>query len=271
MVALYRDHPASRSPYTPSSIGGPPTGSVDSHHPPHVGVPSAPVSPHIMGLRASESGSIFREAVWPPPGEASRMVDPMLVGSSQVDLTKIVDEVMGPSPTTSERELSPRLSSPPPAHSVGVATHLRGGSGGSGASGSQTSLAYAGISSSVSIPPRDPFKTPPAQPFPAYEPRYRNASSQSLSGALTPPHHTPSPSSDAAHLSPSSPSTPPRLGALYVTNGVVESPVASPRNWLDRTPKPGLGDGASTKRHSGTGSFFARVDAVDTGEVGRAV
>ncbi|OSX56100.1 hypothetical protein POSPLADRAFT_1062976 [Postia placenta MAD-698-R-SB12] len=48
-------------------------------------------SPHLMGMRTSESGSIFQEAVWPPPRSA--LVDPLLASSE--DLSHIVDDVMG--------------------------------------------------------------------------------------------------------------------------------------------------------------------------------
>ncbi|KAF9799489.1 hypothetical protein IEO21_10548 [Rhodonia placenta] len=49
-------------------------------------------SPHLMGMHTSESGSIFQEAVWPPPRSA--LVDPLLASSE--DLSHIVDDVMGP-------------------------------------------------------------------------------------------------------------------------------------------------------------------------------
>ncbi|CAA7263922.1 unnamed protein product [Cyclocybe aegerita] len=49
-------------------------------------------APGLLKSRTSESGSIFREEVWPPPG----FVDPISQNSSQVDLSRIVDDVMGP-------------------------------------------------------------------------------------------------------------------------------------------------------------------------------
>jgi hypothetical protein len=55
-----------------------------------------------MRARGSETGSMFHEGVWPPPGEGATIVDPILRSSSHVDLTGIVDSVMGPS-----REHSP--------------------------------------------------------------------------------------------------------------------------------------------------------------------
>lgn len=269
----YRDYPASvvsdaRSPLSGSAAtgrgpysvelprGG---GSAHSHQnanvPPHAGAPANPISPHIMGLRASESGSIFREAVWPPPGEASRFVDPMLSGSSQVDLTRIVNDVMGPSPTEAEIDLASRQSQSPPR--MGPALHIRGGSG-----SSQASLASI---------PQNPFTTPPPpSAYHPYEPHYRNPSSSSLpGGGSTPPYHTPSHSFDNL----GSPNTPPRIGALYVTNGMAGSPVGSPatspKNWLDRTPKISP-DGKRLSAMSVTGSFFPREEG-EGGDVGRAV
>lgn len=60
---------------------------------PHVRPYSQSLSP-ILHTRCSETGSIFRENVWPPPSE--EMVDPVLHRSSQVDLSRVVQDVMGP-------------------------------------------------------------------------------------------------------------------------------------------------------------------------------
>ena len=57
--------------------------------------PGSP-SPSLLRSRVSETGSIFREEVWPPPG----FVDPIEMTSSQVNLGTIVDDVMGPSDST---------------------------------------------------------------------------------------------------------------------------------------------------------------------------
>ena len=51
-------------------------------------------APQLLRPRGLETGSIFHEGVWPPPGERSRLEDPLLVGST-VDLTSIVDDIMG--------------------------------------------------------------------------------------------------------------------------------------------------------------------------------
>lgn len=55
-----------------------------------------PSLPTLLPPRGSETGSIFREEVWPPPSTGSRLQDPLLAASN-VDLTSIVDAVMGPS------------------------------------------------------------------------------------------------------------------------------------------------------------------------------
>ncbi|KAH8091830.1 hypothetical protein BXZ70DRAFT_471694 [Cristinia sonorae] len=220
----YRDYPATVFSGAPSPQPGSATGttSFDVHR----SATASPISPHIMGLRASESGSIFREAVWPPPGEASRFVDPMLQGSSQVNLTKIVDDVMGPSPTESE---GPKPDPP----LFGPASHIRGGSGSTttpSASASQVSLH------------RDPFRTPP----PTAYPHTRNASSMSLTSIA---RHTPSPSWDTTPGSPTGMAVGGGGGVLFVTNGVPGSPSVAtpPRNWLERSPKAWNGDGHSRK------------------------
>lgn len=56
-------------------------------------------APSLYRARAAETGSIFREEVWPPPGRESELVDPFVNSvnrSREVDLGSIVDTVMGP-------------------------------------------------------------------------------------------------------------------------------------------------------------------------------
>ncbi|OSX55984.1 hypothetical protein POSPLADRAFT_1063147 [Postia placenta MAD-698-R-SB12] len=82
-------------------------------------------SPHLMGMRTSESGSIFHEAVWPPPRSA--LVDPLLVSSE--DLSHIVDDVMGPA-NPSGGDSSPGSGAgavrfPGSVATAGQATHAR--------------------------------------------------------------------------------------------------------------------------------------------------
>ncbi|KAH9054057.1 hypothetical protein EDB83DRAFT_2394102 [Lactarius deliciosus] len=64
---------------------------------PHVRTASPVQSspPRLFRPRASESGSIFQESVWPPPSAASQLTDPLTSPSHAVDLGGIVDEVMG--------------------------------------------------------------------------------------------------------------------------------------------------------------------------------
>ena len=47
----------------------------------------------LLRARGAETGSIFHEGVWPPPGEPSRLEDPIMAGS-HVDLTAAVTNVM---------------------------------------------------------------------------------------------------------------------------------------------------------------------------------
>ncbi|KAI0061553.1 hypothetical protein BV25DRAFT_769328 [Artomyces pyxidatus] len=59
--------------------------------------------PRLFRARGSESGSIFQEAVWPPPREGSRLTDPLARVGGTADLSRIVDDVMGPSGDTPPR------------------------------------------------------------------------------------------------------------------------------------------------------------------------
>ena len=56
--------------------------------------PSSPfLPPRLLRARASESGSIFQESVWPPP---AALMDPLTSPSQSVNLARIVTDVMGP-------------------------------------------------------------------------------------------------------------------------------------------------------------------------------
>jgi hypothetical protein len=59
---------------------------------------SPPLSPppRLLRPRASESGSIFQENIWPPPSAASQLMDPLTHAAQSVDLGRIIDDVMGP-------------------------------------------------------------------------------------------------------------------------------------------------------------------------------
>jgi hypothetical protein len=124
----YHDYPPARASGTPSHMHSASTASFQG---PAMGTPASPpyasypdpfrssvprpsglghnpsYEPRLFRARASESGSIFQEAVWPPPAESSRLVDPLLANSSQVRLSGIIDGVMGP--------FGPESSRPPPS------------------------------------------------------------------------------------------------------------------------------------------------------------
>jgi len=57
---------------------------------------SSPVRSHLK-TRVSESGSIFHEDIWPPPQSGAGLRDPIISQSSQVNLSSVVDDVMGSS------------------------------------------------------------------------------------------------------------------------------------------------------------------------------
>ena len=67
--------------------------SMQSYHYPtnSLNPEGSTTSLNLMKSRTSETGSIFREEVWPPPG----FIDPISNKNSQVDLSGIVNNVMG--------------------------------------------------------------------------------------------------------------------------------------------------------------------------------
>jgi hypothetical protein len=68
--------------------------------PPRPSSTSSP--PRLLRARASESGSIFQESVWPPP---SGLIDPLTSPSQNVDLGRIVTDIMGPQGAASDTAL----------------------------------------------------------------------------------------------------------------------------------------------------------------------
>ncbi|KAL4070077.1 hypothetical protein V8B97DRAFT_524873 [Scleroderma yunnanense] len=64
---------------------------------------SNPSIPTLYQARRSEAGSLFHEEVWPPPSERSRLIDPLL-HSQEIDLSTIVDNVMGPSASSGQQQ-----------------------------------------------------------------------------------------------------------------------------------------------------------------------
>ncbi|KAL4253480.1 hypothetical protein ABKN59_002127 [Abortiporus biennis] len=218
-MTQYRDNPSISThqhslssasyPTTPTSAARFPVGATP---PPHPATPSTSsrASPHLMGLRASESGSIFREGVWPPPGEGSRFVDPLLSSSSQVNLGRIVDDVMGPGGNNSSL---PSLIPPPPrpgTSSSSIQVHRRDGSGASDGS--------------------DPFSTPT---------RLRSTQQSPSSLLLLSDNNRPGSPQSVQELPT------PNSGSLFITNPSPASPTTpappsspKPQNWLEREVKP---------------------------------
>ncbi len=216
----YTDNPAGRPSSYPTSL------SSSRSHGQVFTVPGAgpgPVpSPHVLGLRASESGSIFREAVWPPPGEGSRFVDPIVAGSSEVDLGRIVRDVMGPNTlTSSTHPMNPILNSsqvtiqPSVAIASGVGMHSR-------------------ATSSTRLLPSPPFQSP-THSFPEEPPSY-DTDDEHREMELG---RAQSPDSQVYSM---------RSAPLRITNAGPESPLSPPnafanvsgspnKNWLGRAPK----------------------------------
>ncbi|KAJ7177069.1 hypothetical protein C8R46DRAFT_944118, partial [Mycena filopes] len=76
--------------------------------------------PFLFPLRTSDSGSAFREEVWPPPRQESVFVDPLL-HAPEDDLTRIVTDIMGqPQPThaASSSTCTTSTSTPVPSSSA---------------------------------------------------------------------------------------------------------------------------------------------------------
>lgn len=48
-----------------------------------------------LKTRVTDSGSIFHEEIWPPPQSGGGLHDPIIARSSQVNLSSVVDDVMG--------------------------------------------------------------------------------------------------------------------------------------------------------------------------------
>ncbi|TBU61812.1 hypothetical protein BD310DRAFT_974791 [Dichomitus squalens] len=260
-MARYRDYPVSvasehsrsitnespgRSPLArdfnapspgPSLMAAP----MDPHRAPTPntgGLPPGAAVPHLLGMRA-ETGSIFREAVWPPPGQTSNFVDPLKAASS-VDLSKIIDDVMGPSPTASSQ-----------AHPPSAFRQRQGAHTGS-ASGSTTSLIgddpFASLSN-LQTHSRETSETPLLSKANTSTPGFfesrRPISVPETPGSpMPPPSMGPlfvtnmgplSPSSTISHSPTFTQSQQQALG--QTTSPTVTTPTTQSRNWLQRSPK----------------------------------
>lgn len=243
MATRYRDSPttAAPTPATPTQTRGIGVVSgVPGHHP-NASVTTVSAyspTPSLFRARASDSGSIFHEGVWPPPGEESRFVDPFLqqtkVGG---DLGSIVDDIMGPSPThsrdvsgTSETGLIGAAASPGRSH-VSM-----------GSLNSSSSL-YNDPFRSTSIPSPSTSNTSPVTSPSVYYYRPDSQLSLSLSNPDPPPlpagaaaPKKPSPLVQSVVRAPSSTS----LGAPPPPSSFLQSAATSPKNWIERSPKKGL-------------------------------
>ncbi|OJT12805.1 hypothetical protein TRAPUB_10640 [Trametes pubescens] len=251
-MARYSDYPASVSSHTPSAsqshnhstptrspnapsfnaslLGSP----MDPNRTPTPGgaAATAGTMPHILGMRA-ETGSLFREAVWPPPGQPSTLVDPLVNGSSTVDLGRIVDDVMGP---------------------------------GAGAAGAHPPSAFRGAggagASSTTLVPDDPFaslaslntaaQAQAQYPGPPSAMHSRETSETPLLPKSSPGFFDRVRGRGGGGASPEPPGSPvpmPKMGPLFVTNmgplspvdtlppGSPPLPATQSRNWLERSPK----------------------------------
>ncbi|EIW75012.1 hypothetical protein CONPUDRAFT_169869 [Coniophora puteana RWD-64-598 SS2] len=98
-LAAYRDHPEGDPGHAHTHA---PSASFSSYATygapqaqPGMGADTAQLPPRLERARASDSGSAFREAVWPPPTDNARYEGP-LAASRAIDLSEIIDTVMGP-------------------------------------------------------------------------------------------------------------------------------------------------------------------------------
>jgi hypothetical protein len=98
---------------------------------------------NLMKSRTSETGSIFREEVWPPPG----FIDPILKQNSDVGLSSIVDDIMGPSSDELAAGPSSRAQEPRQLDESSLS-------------------AYSSTSTSSLITPSKPTSSPPSSPYP---------------------------------------------------------------------------------------------------------
>ncbi|KAI0695773.1 hypothetical protein C8T65DRAFT_40439 [Cerioporus squamosus] len=281
----YRDYPASvtsshahsrsitnatsspapdRSPLS-RDFGSPGPSITSSPMDPHrAGTPSSlppgAAAPHLLGMRA-ETGSIFREAVWPPPGQPSALVDPLVKASSAVDLSRIVDDVMGPTggkvmlprPRSAEQEVQAAgsttslIGDDPFASLTTLAgpitpTHSQYGSG--------STTGHARDTSDAPLLPRFKLPSESTQSTPGFfesQPRrdaVETPGSPMPAGRIGPLFVTNmgplSPTSTISHAPGSPP--PVNTAAAQQALGQGTSPVSPPsahppRNWLERSPK----------------------------------
>lgn len=186
--------------------------------------PSIDSGPRLMRPRAEDSGSIFHEGVWPPPGERSKLVDPILA-ASEINLSTIVDDIMGGS-----------------SGGVGGASRLRGGA----VRGSAEVSSYS-TSSWADGPPVGGIGK-----------HNRDISTASETGLLAfpepsysqPPGNAPA-SASVSSLLPSRIQTnvDPSHSTTSIQNTLGSG--AGPKNWLDRSPRKVTNDTSPSRPHTG--------------------
>ena len=190
----YRDinYPA---PTTPWDVDGDPRSSIEALHHPSRNLPSEAnqyMSQYLMRSRASGSGSLFREEL----GEGPGLVDPLR--SSEIDLSTIVDSVMGTTPGRRDEPLIRGLS-PSPSY-----TTL---SGRDGQGGHSRQVSGVSLTPLLPPPPSSGYSTPTAQPV------------------------QPSPLQNA--IGPGASSS--EHGYTEESEGTVEVKMYRTRNWIERT------------------------------------
>ncbi|KAJ3513893.1 hypothetical protein NLJ89_g2696 [Agrocybe chaxingu] len=170
-------------------------------------------APGLLKSRTSESGSIFREEVWPPPG----FVDPISQNSSQVDLSRIVDDVMGPA------EHGHRIASASGSNTsyLGLPSSSHG-RGHTDASTTSTTSSQFSTNSSVPLRPSSATYTDPFRSSPSLH------SSSALPPGASPPIPPGSPVlATTSKLSPTIPTTSARARPTS-SGGTLYPPIAPP-------------------------------------------
>lgn len=173
--------------------------------------------------RASDTGSIFREEVWPPPTGDTRFVDPFMGGvrrSRDVDLGSIVDDVMGPS-GAHRQDASNASTSSDPFRSV--------------ANSPASSLAQLPPGASAPAPPGSQVLVPaPIPPVPRAQHSRTPSPPGFLVGTATPKKPSPLARALSATTSSSGPSSQESTSAVGHGGGAGASKRLSTGLWLDR-------------------------------------
>lgn len=222
--------PMARSFHTSSpSLSGIPMDPQRTPTPNRAGLPPGASAPHLLGMR-SETGSIFREAVWPPPGESSMLVDPITNASSTVDLSTIVDDVMGPSRAAGAgagAAVAAAHGLPPPGPG---ALRPRGGDAGSTSSlvGEDPFASLSMLSASrpgTATHSRETSETP-LLPRTAQAPPTVSVSASAAAPGPAYFDQEPRRHSNRFSTVPGSPMPPPGIGPLFITNMGPMSPMS---------------------------------------------